>query len=128
MSVIEGESHLLHKERQHSTSHNDSAGSNGRTVGNISLASHGSHYPLSKQFVKRQNTFIETGDEETSKSRTLRFTNFMTVLHKRKQFLFVPSAISHFLAVVNTMIILILRLCVSVVTFSTFRTSNTTIV
>jgi hypothetical protein len=46
MSVIQGESHLLHKERQHSTSHNDSAGSNGRTVGKISLASHGVSFPF----------------------------------------------------------------------------------
>ena len=55
-----------------------------------------SYSPLSKQFAKHQNTFIGTGDEETSKSRTFNFTNFKIVLHKRKQFPFVPSAISNF--------------------------------
>jgi hypothetical protein len=55
-----------------------------------------SHSPLLKQFAKRQNTFTETGDDETSKPRTFIFTNFKIVLHKRKQFLFVPSAISNY--------------------------------
>jgi len=41
MQVIEGKSHLLHKQRQHSTSHTNSARSNGTTMGKISLASHG---------------------------------------------------------------------------------------
>ena len=54
------------------------------------------HSSLSKQFAKRQNTYIETDDEETSESRTFSFTNFKTALHKRKQFLFVPTAITNY--------------------------------
>jgi hypothetical protein len=61
MSIIEGESHLLHKERQHSTSHNDSADSNGMTVGKISLASHGVSFPFVETIRETSKNFYRNG-------------------------------------------------------------------